>query len=251
MRRTEPRPFFLLLLLLLAACRGGGEQTVAPAPTATALPPSQKVAKSGANPALGSNEALKAAPFTLQDRYLEAARQGDRATIDKALERGAKVDAKDDLGRSALLLSVSEAGDLELMRHLHDMGVPADEPDLGGRAALSWAAEAGRLDIARALTDMGAQIDRPDIEGRTPLAFAVLGGQSEVVVFLLERGADVNKADNYGDTPLIMACAKGYGEVASLLRQRGADPARKDQEGRNAKDRAAPGTAGCDAAAPR
>lgn len=248
MRRFEPRPF-LLLLLLFAACRGSGDKSAAPVPTATVLPPSQKASKGGGNPALGSSEALKVAPYTLQDRYLEAARQGDRATIDKALERGAKVDAKDDLGRSALLLSVLEAGDLDLVRHLHEMGAPADEPDLGGRAALSWAAESGRLDMIRELDGWGAQIGRPDVEGRTPLAFAVLGGQREVVVFLLERGADANQADNYGDTPLIMACAKGYGEVASLLRQRGADPARKDQEGRTARDRAAPGTTGCDAAA--
>jgi uncharacterized protein len=190
-------------------------------------------------------------PYTLEQRFLEAARQGDRASLEKALKRGVSPKAQDDLHRNALLLAARDAGNLEVVRFLRARGVAVDAPDLGGRAAISWAAGEGRLEIVRVLAGWGAQIDRRDEDGRTPCFQAVLGDHREVVVFLLDKGADVNSADRYSDTPLMQACAKGFSEMATLLLERGADPARKDQEGRTASDRAAPAAAAvCRGASP-
>ena len=194
---------------------------------------------------LGIGEPRKAEPFTLEQRYLDAARRGDRATLERALELGVAVDAKDDLQRSALLLAAKDAGSLELVQLLHAKGAAVDEPDLGGRTPFSYAAGEGRLEIARWLLEQGAQLDRPDGEGRRPLFHTVGGGHREVVAFLLDQGADPNAADHFRDTPLMLACVQGRAEIAALLLQRGADPARRNQEGRTAADRAAPGTDVC------
>ncbi|HEY8152744.1 MAG TPA: ankyrin repeat domain-containing protein [Myxococcota bacterium] len=190
-------------------------------------------------------EPLAPAPFTLEQRFLEAARQGDLATLEKALARGVPIQSRDDLGRNALLLAARDAGSLEVVRFLRAKGVAVDAPDLGGRAAISWAAGEGRIAIVRELAGAGAQIDRRDVDGRTPCFQAVLGDHREVVVFLLDAGADVNAADRFRDTPLMQACAKGFDAMAALLLQRGADPALKDQEGRTARDRAAKGADAC------
>jgi hypothetical protein len=195
----------------------------------------------GASP----GEPLAPAPYTLEQRFLEAARQADLATLEKALARGVSIQAKDDLGRGALLLATRDAGSLEAVRFLRAKGAAVDSPDLGGRAAISWAAGEGRLAILRELAGAGAQIDRRDEDGRTPCFQAVLGNHREVVVFLLDAGADVNAADRFRDTPLMQACAKGLGEMATLLLQRGAAPGLKDQEGRTARDRAAKGAGVC------
>jgi tankyrase len=66
-----------------------------------------------------------------------------------------------------------------------------------------------------------------------------------VVAFLIALGEEVNVRDHFRDTPLMAACAKGLGEMAELLLAHGADPALRDQEGRTARDRAAPGTQPC------
>jgi uncharacterized protein len=195
--------------------------------------------------ALGIGEPRAPEAFTLELRFLDAARRGDRPTLERALARGVSIETKDDLGRTALLLAVRDAESLELVRFLREQGASVDVPDVAGRAAISFAAESGRVDIVRELASHGAETDRADGERRTPLFFAVLGDRRETVVFLLERGADVNAANQFGDTPLMMACSKGYGELASLLLGKGADPARKDQEGRTARERAAEGTAAC------
>jgi uncharacterized protein len=217
----------------------------APPPRAA---PMQQTAPSGGslqNRAMGTGEARDPQPFTLEQRLLDAVRRGDRPTIERALELGATVQAKDDLARSTVLLATKDAGDLELVRWLRAKGAPVDEPDVGGRTALSFAAEAGRLDIVRELVDDGAADDRRDGQQRAPLFHAVLGAHDGVVAFLLDRGADVNARDQFGDTPLMMACAKGFASTAALLLQHGADPSIKDQEGRTAKERSAAGVEPC------
>jgi ankyrin repeat protein len=196
-------------------------------------------------PALGIGEARAPQPFTIEQRLLDAVRRDDRATVKRALERGATVHAKDDLGRTTVLLATKDVGDLDLIRWLRARGAALDEPDVGGRTALSFAAEAGRLDIVRYLVENGAVVDRRDREQRTALFHAALGNHPDVIAFLADRGADVNARDQWQDTPLIVACAKGNAAAASLLLARGADPSLRDQEGRTARDRSAPGTEPC------
>jgi ankyrin repeat protein len=217
------------------------------APPPRAAPQATAPASRGSSPnvALGTGEARDPQPFTLEQRLLDAVRRGDRPTIERALELGATVQAKDDLARSTVVLATKDAGDLELVRWLRAKGVPIDEPDLGGRTALSFAAEAGRLDLVRELVDDGALVDRPDGQQRAPLFHAVFGAHDDVVAFLLDHGAGVNARDQFGDTPLIVACAKGFASTAALLLRRGADPSLKDQEGRTAKERSAPGVEPC------
>ncbi|MFN8546258.1 MAG: ankyrin repeat domain-containing protein [Candidatus Binatia bacterium] len=221
------------LLLVLAAC--DREPPAAPAPHP---PPSQ-------NLAMGTGEARNPQPFTIEQRLLDAVRRGDRETLERALERGATVHAKDDLQRSTILLATKDAGDVALVRWLHGKGAALDDADLGGRTAASFAAADGRLDILRYLIENGAVADRPDGQKRTPLFHAALGDHADAVAFLLDRGADVNVRDQFGDTPLIVACGKGNAATAALLLARGADASLKDQEGRTARERSAPETAPC------
>lgn len=197
------------------------------------------------DPAFGVGEPLVPAPFTLEQRFLEAARQGDRRTLELALAKGVAIDAKDELGRSALLLTVRDAQSPEAMALLRVKGAAIDVPDVGGRTAISWAAAAGRLDLVRQLAAWDAQVDRGDEDARTPLFYAAAENHRDVVAFLVTKGAKADVADRFGDTALMIACAKGHAEMAALLLEHGADPARKNQEGRTARDRSAPGIPIC------
>ena len=230
----------LLAAVLLVACERGDRP--APPPTRGQAP---APVPAGGNLAMGTGESRQPQPFTIEQRLLDAVRRDDRPTIERALELGATVGAKDDLQRSTVLLAVKDAQNLELVRWLHAKGADLDEPDLGGRTPLSFAAEAGALDSVRYLVANGAVADRRDGQQRTPLFHAALGDHADVVADLLDQGADVNARDQFGDTPLIVACAKGHAKTAALLLARGADAALQDQEGRTAKERSAPGTEPC------
>jgi hypothetical protein len=246
----------VLPLLLLLACDAPPSSERAsretpeprrPSPAGSApLDPAQGTGgASQGNLLMGTGEPRVPEPFTPEQRLLDAVGRGDRKTVERLLERGVTVHAKDDLGRNTLFLAVLDAGDLELVRWLHARGAAVDERDTGGRTPASFAAAAGRLDIVRYLMESGAAVDGRDGQQRTPLFHAALGDHVDVVTFLLDRGADVNVRDQFGDTPLIVACAKGNAATAALLLQRGADPTLRDQEGRTAKERSAPGVAPC------
>jgi hypothetical protein len=238
----------LLLLAMAASCDAGPA-----APPRSGTPsPSRTITRPPLHGLpLGIGEPRKPQPFTIDQRLLYAVSHDDRKMVERALQHGATVKAKDDIGRSTVLLAVLDAGDFDLVRWLHAKGAALDEPDLGGRTALSFAAAAGRLDIVRYLVQNGAAVDRADVQRRTPLFHAALDDRRDVVAFLLDRGANVNVHDQFGDTPLIVACAKGYGDMAAFLLERGADPTLKDQEGRTARERAAAGTAPCLAPPPK
>jgi ankyrin repeat protein len=222
-----------------AAPAAAAPQRAQPAPAPPAAPPAQR------NLAMGTGEARDPQPFTREQRLLDAVQRNDRATVARALELGVPVGTKDDLGRNTLLLAASDAGDLDLVRFLHDKGAAVDEPDVQARGAISFAAADGKLEIVRWLADHGALVDRPDWLQRTPLFHAALGGHADVVALLIDRGASPDTADQFGDTPLIVACAKGNAAAARLLVARGANVHARDQEGRTARERSAPGVEPC------
>jgi ankyrin repeat protein len=241
------RPWLVGCALLVAACSGGPPPTPAPSPSAAAVftPFPEGSAAPAVNRALGLGEVRNPEPFTIDQRLRDAVSRNDRPTIERALAHGADIRAKDDLGRSTLLLAVMDAQSLELVRWLHEKGVPVDEADVSGRTPLSFAADRGDFPVARYLLERKAAVDSRDMLGRTPLMHAAGADHPQVIGLLLEHGADVNVQDQFGDTPLIVACAKGNVKSATLLLERGADPKLKDQEGRTAKERSAPEAAPC------
>ena len=238
MRRLLRRAVTPVVALALLAAPG----TAAPSPSPVAPPPATARPRGHA---LGIGEPRNPEPFTIAQRLLDAVRRDDRPTVERALSRGAPIGARDDIGRGVVLLAVLDAGDLDLARWLHGRGAAVDEPDNGGRAALSYAAAAGRVDIVTWLLEEGAAVDRRDGQQRTALFHAALGNHPEVIAVLLPRGADVNARDQWRDTPLIAACAKGNAAAAGFLLAHGADASLTDQEGRTARERAAPGLTVC------
>jgi ankyrin repeat protein len=190
-------------------------------------------------------EALAPKAFTLEERYLDAARRGDLDMLKLCLDKGVDPRAKDGFARSALLLAVLNARNLEMVKFLQSRGLPVDEPDVRGRTPLGYAAGNGQLEMVSYLLEQGAAADRKDGQGQTPLYHAVLIGSKETTLRLLAAGAVVDSRDQFGDTPLMGACNKGFDDIARLLLEKGADPSLKDQEGRTARERAPAGASFC------
>lgn len=230
------------------------EAAEAGATAGSGSPPVPAAASDDAPPrrghALGIGEPRVPEPFTREQRLLHAARTNDRATLERALALGVSVEAKDDLGRSALLLAARDARSLDLVRFLHEQGAAIDEPDVGGRTALSWAATRGDLAIVEYLVAEGAEVDRRDAHARTPLFYAAIANHAQVVSFLAARGAEVDATGRFDETPLIGACAKQADAAARRLLELGADPSRVDARGRSGRDRARGGSPACLEAAP-
>ena len=189
-----------------------------------------------------------------------AASRGDVAGLERLVREGARIDARDDRGRTPLIVA-AHASQRDAMRALVAAGadsnafdrdrydivtiaaVANDVPTLetalaiGGRAtnvtspydgtALIAAAHLGHDAIVRMLIRGGAPLDHVNNLGWTAVIESIVlgdGGTRHIATLraLIDAGANVNLADRSGSTPLALARARGYKEMVALLAQAGA-----------------------------
>jgi ankyrin repeat protein len=172
---------------------------------------------------------------------MTATRTGNLDAIKLLIERGAAVNAKEEVrGQTALMWAVIEnhpAAVKLLLEKGADInaqsvvvipdGTTADPQgtsgDIGAHgpgiyrpraipspsgamSALLFAAREGHFDIAKMLVDAKADINLPSANGSSPLVIATINNQIKLAMFLLERGADPNQADRFWKrTPLFAA----------------------------------------------
>jgi hypothetical protein len=94
--------------------------------------------------------------------------------------------------------------------------------DDGVTALLMSASENGKLEVVRALLAASANINARRSDGSTALMLASQNGRQEIVRALLAAKADVNAKRGDGSTALILASQNGHQEVAQLLKTAGA-----------------------------
>jgi ankyrin repeat protein len=189
-------------------------------------------------------------PDTGEHRYygtilMNAAELGYREMVNLLVDRGANMEATDDLGQTALIVAAG-AGRLEIVTMLIDRGANINAVDWCGGSALARAAIKNRLDVVASLVSRGAKRDIFDAvalsdealveaklrEGSDPnkdsLEFgraamlAVHRGNVAIVRLLLNHGAvDCEDLDDH--SLLAEAARHGHVDVVRLLIERGAD----------------------------
>jgi len=155
----------------------------------------------------------------------EAAQSGSTWQIGKFLARGAKVNARDDLGYTPLLRAVvrDKRPAVEfLIAKGADVSVSAS-----GETALCWALMRKNEHMVELLLAHGARVDDKDHDGRTPLLMLIsesscLGKNERLAEVLVQHGADVNARDEYNSSPLGYAERYQWDNTVRLLRAHGA-----------------------------
>jgi ankyrin repeat protein len=151
---------------------------------------------------------------------MHAAYAGNTDVVELLLAHGAPVDARDDVGSTALILAARK-GRLPVVRRLLVHGADVNATDCGGSTALIGAAWTGKAAVVRALLANGADVKARDRSGWSALGYAALSGDVATVRVLLEHGADVNAWTSFG-TPLNLARLRGNHSLERVLMQAGA-----------------------------
>ncbi|KAI4679003.1 uncharacterized protein J4E88_006293 [Alternaria novae-zelandiae] len=98
------------------------------------------------------------------------------------------------------LQAAAEAGSTEIVEHLLNQGVSANEPPSkrAGATALQLAAITGNINIATILLKAEADINAPPafFNGRTAFEGATEHGRIEMMIFLVGEGADLLANNN-------------------------------------------------------
>lgn len=150
--------------------------------------------------------------------------------VKQLLGKGIDPNSVDAQGEPMLLLAV-RGGSGGSVDALLGGGAKVNARNPAGDSALMVAAITGKVDIAKKLRQRGA-----DLEGYawTPLIYAATGGHEAMIVYLLAEGANINAGSPNGTTALMMAAREGKASAASLLLAKGADVNKRNQNGATA-----------------
>jgi ankyrin repeat protein len=151
------------------------------------------------------------------ERLFEAAAYGDLITIEKLLDRGVDINARDNQGKSVLHVSGSISIKLLISR-----GADIDAKDNYGQTPLYIAAHGSCNITSELLIRQGADIHVRNNNGNTVLHAAAHSGILSTIRLLLNRGADINAVNNDGKTPIYEAINQNRVEAVHLLITRGA-----------------------------
>lgn len=117
-----------------------------------------------------------------QETLWEAARRGELARVQQAIEAGVDVDAKTAYGATALSFA-ADRGHLEVIRYLLDKGANPNAKDTFYNATpMTWASTAGRFEIQKALVLAGSN------EVDAVLPQAIKNNDVELVKKIIESG---------------------------------------------------------------
>lgn len=198
-----------------------------------------------------------------------AAYAGDQKKVEELVKKGAKMDQKDNLGRTPLdcaiiggntgtakfliaagadtlysnseespLLYAVEKGDREIAEILISKGADIKIKLHCCETLLHVAASKGDVKMADLLISKGSDINAKGAVDSTPLHYAVSNDRIEMVKYLLSKGADINAREACSSTALHSAAINGYADMAELLISKGADVNLKNSNGETPMEQA-------------
>ncbi len=172
-----------------------------------------------------------------------AAEGGWTEAVRFLLDRKANVEVEGFglMGRRTALVCAASGGHDEIVRMLLAAGAKANARDASGRTALLWAAcendkrkSEAFAAIVEALLERGADRNVKDAYGDTALTLAIGNRNPVAVEMLTSRGADANLRDGKGNTPLMLAAGEGDADMVEALLAARARLEDADRKGRTA-----------------
>jgi hypothetical protein len=121
-----------------------------------------------------------------------------------------------------LLHKAAEAGDKAEVERLVDKGAAVDVKNKEGDTPLHLASWKGHIDVVEFLIAKGANVNAKSDNRKTSLHLASWGGHIDVVKLLIAKAANVNAKNNNRETPLHKASWWGHIDVVELLIAKGA-----------------------------
>jgi uncharacterized protein len=149
--------------------------------------------------------------------FCEAALAGNTALMEKLFSSYNDINEPVCEGRNVLMLA-SFNGHIDIINMLLKAGAKVDLRDESGRTALMYASTGPFPKAVELLLENGADPNLvDDVEKFSPLMFAAAEGQLEVVKILLGNKADATLIDKDGDTAETFARQNGHVRVVEEL----------------------------------
>ncbi|HEU5484364.1 MAG TPA: ankyrin repeat domain-containing protein [Microlunatus sp.] len=128
-------------------------------------------------------------------------------------------DAEEVRERGQRLISAARDGDTDRVERLLEQGASIAARDTSGATALVAAAYGNHLEIARLLLEAGADPNAKDetVQSAYLIATSEVGDDPRLLRLTLRYGADVRSLDSWKGTGLIRAADRGFDSVIRVL----------------------------------
>lgn len=156
-----------------------------------------------------------------QKQIVQAVIEGDEEKVRQALLKQESPNQTANNGQPLLVVAV-RAGHIPVVETLLKGGARVDAVDPEGYSALMRTAEKGDVDIAEILLRRNASTRVQNRQGQTALMIASGRGYAEIVRLLLDKKAEPNSRDFTGRTALAYARQNNRGSIEVMLRKAGA-----------------------------
>jgi ankyrin repeat protein len=178
---------------------------------------------------------LPALAAAQESPIIAAAARGDSAEVQRLLAGGARADARDGRGRTALL-AATHGNHVEVARVLIAAGADVNARDAIQDSPFLYAGAEGRTEILKLTLAAGADLKSTNRYGGTALIPAAHHGHIDAVKVLLGTEIDLNHVNGLGWTALLEAVILGDGgrahtEIVRLLTGAGANVNLADRDG--------------------
>lgn len=161
--------------------------------------------------------------------------------VQSAVDRGADINAKDDIIGHTPLINATINGDMKMVKYLVSVGAKIDVGDKTKVTPLMYAAWYGHHDLVKYFLNKTRNREMKDVEGENALFHAVSGSNldDKMMKILVDSGAfDVNSKNNDGNTPIFKALLLDDDKVVKSLVDKGADITIKNKNDKTLKDQA-------------
>ena len=152
------------------------------------LPAGMPMTLGAGQPAIQVSPATPSAQDLLNSKLFDAASAGDLAKVKALIAARADVNAKNNVGDTALMMA-SGFGHLEVVQALLAAKADMNAKRNDGDTALMFASGNGRLEVVRALLAAGADVNAKSRHGNTALGGASGNDRPEIVKLLKDAGA--------------------------------------------------------------
>ena len=119
--------------------------------------------------------------FRGETPLMKSAYEGNLENVKNLIKNGANVNAKDNFGRTALLLACGNLKGLQVVQYLLKNGADIEIETINGLNALIWAAFNGNIKVVKELIKNGADINDKDHFGESALIWAVYHGHIDTI----------------------------------------------------------------------
>jgi len=120
------------------------------------------------------------------------------------------------------LIEAAKQGDVATIASLLQKHADANACEIDGTSALQWAAHSNHTAAAALLVKAGAKATSTNSFEITPLSEAAANGNAEIMEILLKAGADANAVSAQGEPALMTAARAGNPEAVRVLLKHGA-----------------------------